>query len=415
MEDTADYLVEPRRPPVIHEKKLWPKTLNKCKNVNTRQKPSVSFTFGHKVHKLSHKPQYVIPSLKITCIPIQVSNRYVTFNHIRTIECKEETLSDITGNVDCMVSLECLDISHNNLTALPIDICYATSLRQLIFNHTCISSLPKEICSLINIQLLDLSCNKLTVLTDSMSNLVNLKHLHLNDNNILSIPLSFSCLVRLRLLNVAGNELTGLPEELSTLTRLRHLFISNNMLVEPPSVIQHFKDIEVFHCMDCQLTCMPSWLTTLTELRELCISDNSSLVRLPIGLTVLKNLCVLSIDTKISRVKDENNDEILLLRDNGNFFDLSSFDQGVDWNPYLPKNEWTPLFDKYHTKEKVFGLLMIFNRLTIPHQAQLLILAYSLPRRYPLSMWSPPYLDDWCGIDEYEPSDSESNDGDITP
>lgn len=79
------------------------------------------------------------------------------------------------------------DLSDNELTELPKEICNLINLETLNLSHNKLTELPKEIGNLINIYSLTLSNNKLTYLPKELGNL-NLLSLDFRDNLFKDYP-----------------------------------------------------------------------------------------------------------------------------------------------------------------------------------------------------------------------------------
>ncbi|KAH0629446.1 hypothetical protein JD844_011517, partial [Phrynosoma platyrhinos] len=75
-----------------------------------------------------------------------------------------------------------LDLSCNNLTALPSDFCSLTHLVKLDLSKNQLQQLPSDFGRLVNLQHLDLLNNRLVTLPVSFAQLKNLKWLDLKDN-----------------------------------------------------------------------------------------------------------------------------------------------------------------------------------------------------------------------------------------
>ncbi|KAJ7315975.1 hypothetical protein JRQ81_002137 [Phrynocephalus forsythii] len=75
-----------------------------------------------------------------------------------------------------------LDLSCNNLTALPSEFCSLTHLVKLDLSKNQLHQLPSDIGRLVNLQHLDLLNNRLVTLPVSFAQLKNLKWLDLKDN-----------------------------------------------------------------------------------------------------------------------------------------------------------------------------------------------------------------------------------------
>lgn len=104
---------------------------------------------------------------------------------------------------------------------------YFTKIKQLILSHNQISVLP--VLSGINVQVLDVSFNNLTALPD-LSGLPNLQDLVCTDNKLTSLPLLDS-LVNLQRLECSNNLLSELPS-LDKLMNLQDLICNNNRLTK---------------------------------------------------------------------------------------------------------------------------------------------------------------------------------------
>ncbi len=75
-----------------------------------------------------------------------------------------------------------LELSYNQLTELPEDICSLTELTQLMLDFNNLNKLPNNISNLVNLELLWVSDNSLIELPEQIINLNNLKRLNLSNN-----------------------------------------------------------------------------------------------------------------------------------------------------------------------------------------------------------------------------------------
>ncbi len=130
-----------------------------------------------------------------------------------------------------------LDLSSNQLTALPPEISKLTNLTELNLSGNQLTALPPEISKLMNITELRLSGNQLTALPPEISKLTNLTVLDLSRNQLTVLPPEISKLTNLTELRLSYNQLTVLPPEITKLTNLTELIISENPLESPPPEI----------------------------------------------------------------------------------------------------------------------------------------------------------------------------------
>ncbi|CAN6381512.1 unnamed protein product [Urochloa humidicola] len=139
-----------------------------------------------------------------------------------------------------MISLEYIDLSHNTISMLTVDLKNLCSLRVIQLDscfsygnniEELIKRLPQ--CSPSKLQQLHLQSNHLTgVLPKVMGRLVSLVILDLSWNNITGpLPVFLGNFTSLRTLNLAGNNFTGgVPYEVGVLTNLTYLDVRYNGL-----------------------------------------------------------------------------------------------------------------------------------------------------------------------------------------
>uniref|UniRef100_A0AC35U8Z9 Calponin-homology (CH) domain-containing protein n=1 Tax=Rhabditophanes sp. KR3021 TaxID=114890 RepID=A0AC35U8Z9_9BILA len=135
--------------------------------------------------------------------------------------------------MDGLKCLKYLDLSSNNLTALPCSL-FQLPLEVLNVSNNKLDTLSGDIVQTgETLQELDLSRNKLTSITTSISLLKQLRVLNLMCNKLDALPSEIVSL-ELYTLNVTGNRLTDLPVELCSMSSLIHLYVNDNPLQSPP-------------------------------------------------------------------------------------------------------------------------------------------------------------------------------------
>ncbi len=127
-----------------------------------------------------------------------------------------------------------LDLSHNQLTSLPVTIGQLSSLTILDFSHNFIKALPEEIGCLSQLTTFIGSYNNLSQIPSSIGNLASLRSIHLNGNKLRNLPWELSKCENLTDIYCEANSLKEIPEELTKLQHLRHINISNNDLESLP-------------------------------------------------------------------------------------------------------------------------------------------------------------------------------------
>ena len=182
-----------------------------------------------------------------------------------------------------------LDLSGNQLTALPPEIMHLTALQRLDLRGNHLTALSPEIRRLTALEHLDLSGNQLTALPPEIMRLTALEHFDLSGNQLTALPPEIMRLTALEHFDLSGNQLTALPPEIMRLTALQVLILDGNQLTALPSEITRLTALERLYLNGNRLTALPPEITRLTMLRHLALSNNRLIV-LPLELTRLTTL-----------------------------------------------------------------------------------------------------------------------------
>ena len=164
-----------------------------------------------------------------------------------------------------------LDLSSNQLTALPPEISKLTNLTELNLSGNQLTAIPPEISKLTNLTELRLSGNQLTALPPEISKLTNLTELRLSYNQLTALPPEIT---NLTVLDLSRNQLTALPPEISKLTNLTALGLSSNQLTALPPEISKLTNLTKLRLSYNQLTALPPEISKLTNLTALGLSEN---------------------------------------------------------------------------------------------------------------------------------------------
>ena len=188
-----------------------------------------------------------------------------------------------------------LDLSGNNLTALPPEIGQLTSLRSLNLNGNQLSSLPAEIGQLTQLQSFNLNFNQLSSLPAEIGQLTQLQSLHLHNNQLSSLPAEIGQLTQLQSLHLVSNQLSTLPAEIGQLTQLQSLNLYNNQLSSLPAGFSQLTQLQSLHLTFNQLSSLPAEISQLTNLQSLNLYNNQ-LSSLPAEISQLTNLQSLDLN-----------------------------------------------------------------------------------------------------------------------
>jgi internalin A len=211
------------------------------------------------------------------------------------LDLSRNQLTALPPEIAELTSLTTLNLWSNQLTALPPEIGKLTNLTTLNLWSNQLTALPSEIGELTNLTKLYLRDNQLTALPPEIGELTNLTELNLRDNQLTALPPEIGELTNLTELNLRDNQLTALPLEIGKLTKLIGLYISyNNQLTALPPEIGKLTNLTALYLAGNQLTALPPEIGELTNLTELYLSGNQ-LTALPPEITKLTNLRALNL------------------------------------------------------------------------------------------------------------------------
>ncbi|KAL6060144.1 Protein phosphatase 1G [Balamuthia mandrillaris] len=226
-----------------------------------------------------------------------------------------------------MSNLSWLNLSHNALEALPVEVCQLSKLTVLRLFGNQLKVVPVEVGQLTLLTTLDLGKNRLTSLPVELGQLVALKELSVHWNHLTEVPVEVARLTALKTLNVYINKLRSLPLELEQLTEMETLDIAHNELRNLPPCLRGMTRLQTLKAPGNRLRRLgrPDVLQALsTNLTRADLSGND-LHQLPpaiAGLTKLRqlhlhhnrlsSLCPLASMTALTELSLACNDLVLL-------------------------------------------------------------------------------------------------------
>ncbi|XP_013186934.1 protein lap1-like [Amyelois transitella] len=248
-------------------------------------------------------------------VPTEV---FVYERTLETLYCQSNRITELPRQLFMCHGLKYLDLSDNELQAIPVAISSLVNLQHLNISRNTLASIPETMKALKFLVFLDLSVNPLEKLPDAITNLIALQELYLNDTYLEYLPGNFGRLASLRILELRDNYLMILPKSLSRSTELLRLDIGQNEFQQFPEVIGRFTKIRELWMDSNSLTSIPACIKPLeclvhleasnnmieelapeigycTQLVDLSLSINS-LTQLPDTIGQLSNLTTLKLD-----------------------------------------------------------------------------------------------------------------------
>lgn len=134
---------------------------------------------------------------------------------------------------DLADSLEILDLSGNQLSALPDDLPRLHKLRVIFCSDNLFTELPEVLGQCSQLSMVGFKANRIAHVSPKALPPL-LRWLILTDNALTELPAEIGQCVHMQKLALAGNQLQSLPPELAKCTRLELMRISANQLTEFP-------------------------------------------------------------------------------------------------------------------------------------------------------------------------------------
>ena len=187
-----------------------------------------------------------------------------------------------------------LDLKHQGLTEIPIEIFQLSNLTELRLGYNQIKVISPEIGQLTNLTRLRLGNNQVSVIPTEIEQLTNLTILSLVNNQVKVVPSQLSQLTNLTKLRLSGNQIEVVPAALSQLTKLEILDLADNQIKLIPTEIGQLTSLTELKLAGNQFLVVPTEIGQLTNLKLLDLSFNL-IDRIPIHIGNLSNLISLSL------------------------------------------------------------------------------------------------------------------------
>ncbi|KAJ8910484.1 hypothetical protein NQ315_011027 [Exocentrus adspersus] len=181
-------------------------------------------TSKHNILEQSHgaKARDKVPYLsknRFSELPEEVTG----FQFLEKLHCYHNAIRIIPDTISSLQCLNYLDLSRNQLTNLPREICQLP-IQILLVSNNRLSCLPDELHRMSQLTELDASCNQLTHLPPRLGDLKSLQSLVLRNNLLLAIPVELTYL-KLMTLDLRANRISLLPLEMREMASLINLLL----------------------------------------------------------------------------------------------------------------------------------------------------------------------------------------------
>ena len=178
-------------------------------------------------------------------------------------------LPDNVGVLRC----ESLNLSKNQLSALPKSFAELKQTRYLIFYDNAFETIPQELAGFKNLKHLDFYKNKIKEIPDFIGDMDNLQQLFLSFNRIEVIPDTLRNLKRLKYFYIHHNELHFIPEWITEMDSIERFGVGFNHLLELPD-LSKMKALYEFDAEHNLLERFPWELVEKPDMEMIILLDN---------------------------------------------------------------------------------------------------------------------------------------------
>ena len=178
-------------------------------------------------------------------------------------------LPDNVGVLHC----ESLNLSKNQLSALPKSFAELKQTRYLIFYDNAFETIPQELAGFKNLKHLDFYKNKIKEIPDFIGDMDNLQQLFLSFNRIEVIPDTLRNLKRLKYFYIHHNELHFIPEWITEMDSIERFGVGFNHLLELPD-LSKMKALYEFDAEHNLLERFPWELVEKPDMEMIILLDN---------------------------------------------------------------------------------------------------------------------------------------------
>ena len=237
----------------------------------------IDFPEGNHIERLN------LTHCNLTRIPISIRR----CKHLKALNLEGNNIRHIPRWIMELDSLEEINLNFNQLKLNRLDICHLSKAAQILLGGNGIEKLPKNIGRL-QCESLNLGKNKLHSLPKSFAKLNQMKSLIFYENRFENIPEILADFKVLKHLDFYKNNLKEIPDFVGNMENVQQLFLSFNQIEEIPDTLRNLKRLKYFYIHHNELHFLPEWITEMDSIERFGVGFNH-LLELP-DLSKMKSL-----------------------------------------------------------------------------------------------------------------------------
>lgn len=200
--------------------------------------------------------------------------------------------------------LRCLSLSRNGITAITADssedspLCDRMNMLDLSFNN--LTAIPDAIGKFKLLRKLNLAFNQMEEFPACICKCTAIQSLLIGYNKINDIPKEISALKDLSELNAPGNSFTQFPKSVIAIPSIKQIILSNNSISSIPSEITSIKTLKTLDLSSNNISSLDV-LCANSSLTDINLSNNK-ITTLPPALAQVK--CLVDFDVSRNRIRE---------------------------------------------------------------------------------------------------------------
>lgn len=238
--------------------------------------------------------------------------------HLQRLNLEGNQIKHIPRWLSSLDSLEEINLNFNKLNLKRRDIRRLSNVEDVLMAGNGIKKLPDNI-GVLRCESLNLSKNQLSALPKSFAEMKQARYLIFYENKFEAIPEVLAGFNDLKHLDFYKNKITEIPDFIGDMANLQQLFLSFNKIEEIPDTLRNLKRLKYFYIHHNELHFIPEWITEMDSIERFGVGFNH-LLDLP-DLSKMKALYEFDAEHNLLErfpweLVEKPEMEILILRDN---------------------------------------------------------------------------------------------------